>query len=495
MKQRTYTQIGRLFSIFLLLSISSSSFALDRITIGGITYSILLDHTLRVEGVQEAGEREIVIPDTVEYDGEKFPVRLISFNSIRSKNLERLVIPKTVTEIFRFGNHDYRNPIASCPSLQIIEVDEDNEWLSATDGVLFNKEKTELYAVPEGKKGTYRIPGTVKEIYAEAFRFCHGLKEIDIPESVITIYDGAFMYCDGLRSIVIPSCSTLADGVFIGTNLDSVVFPEGMDKIGYEWFSYSSMTRFIIPDGVKDIGYRAFSDCESLESITIPNSVTSIGSLAFSRCKSLKHIVIPSSVTSIGEWAFSHCGIENLEIEKGIKVIGSAWFKGCDQMTSLVIPEGVTHLGSTSFEDCGNLRSVEFPSTLEEITKYAFRRCISLKEVHLPKFLKTLDKAAFDGCPLERVFIERLNIEVYKDFFDALDKSVVLYVHQRVLNKAKELYSGTVLSIEDYETGISHVPAAGSNNEERLYDLQGRRLKAAPQRGMYIRNGRKYVVK
>ena len=264
MKQRTYTQIGRLFSIFLLLSISSSSFALDRITIGGITYSILLDHTLRVEGVQEAGEREIVIPDTVEYDGEKFPVRLISFNSIRSKNLERLVIPKTVTEIFRFGNHDYRNPIASCPSLQIIEVDEDNEWLSATDGVLFNKEKTELYAVPEGKKGTYRIPGTVKEIYAEAFRFCHGLKEIDIPESVITIYDGAFMYCDGLRSIVIPSCSTLADGVFIGTNLDSVVFPEGMDKIGYEWFSYSSMTRFIIPDGVKDIGYRAFSDCESL---------------------------------------------------------------------------------------------------------------------------------------------------------------------------------------------------------------------------------------
>ena len=140
MKQRTYTQIGRLFSIFLLLSISSSSFALDRITIGGITYSILLDHTLRVEGVQEAGEREIVIPDTVEYDGEKFPVRLISFNSIRSKNLERLVIPKTVTEIFRFGNHDYRNPIASCPSLQIIEVDEDNEsyreFITGHDGVV-----------------------------------------------------------------------------------------------------------------------------------------------------------------------------------------------------------------------------------------------------------------------------------------------------------------------------------------------------------------------
>ena len=164
----------------------------------------------------------------------------------------------------------------------------------------------------------------------------------------------------------------------------------------------------------------------------------------------MKHIVIPSSVTSIGEWAFSDCGIENLEIEKGIKVIGSACFQGCDQMASLVIPEGVTYLGSSSFQDCCSLHTVKFPETLEEIIGYTFRRCSSLKEIHIPASVKKLDKRAFDGCPLERVFIEQRDVDIYKDFLGALDKSVILYVHKGVLNKTQKLYSGTILSIEDY---------------------------------------------
>lgn len=32
-------------------------------------------------------------------------------------------------------------------------------------------------------------------------------------------------------------------------------------------------------------------------------------------------------------------------------------------------------------------------------------------------------------------------------------------------------------------------------SEEKLFDLQGRRLKSAPQRGVYIRNGKKVVVR
>ncbi|MBO4661169.1 MAG: leucine-rich repeat domain-containing protein, partial [Bacteroidaceae bacterium] len=58
---------------------------------------------------------------------------------------------------------------------------------------------------------------------------------------------------------------------------------------------------------VTSIGGSAFSNCNSLTSITIPYSVTSIGGSAFSNCNSLTSITIPYSVTSIGGSAFSNC--------------------------------------------------------------------------------------------------------------------------------------------------------------------------------------------
>ena len=488
---------SRIILLCLLFPFYGTIHALAQSTaINGLKY-VLYSNFAELMELENSEIKELVIPDTVEYNGKKYPVTRINYNSLKSSDLEKIVIPKTVQEIFHPALQPYHNPQIDCPSLHTIEVDEENEWLSAADGVLYNKDRTKLFAVAGGKSGVFTIPESVEEIGGYSMQNCRKLTEVIIPESVTRIDDGAFNNCRGLKRLIIPQSVTyIGTSAFSATaSLESIELPRGLEEIGYGSFSSCGMTRFIIPDGVKDIEYEAFIHCESLESITIPNSVTSIGPLAFSRCKSLKHIVIPSSVTSIGEWAFSHCGIENLEIEKGIKVIGSACFQGCDQMASLVIPEGVTYLGSSSFQDCCSLHTVKFPETLEEIIGYTFRRCSSLKEIHIPASVKKLDKRAFDGCPLERVFIEQRDVDIYKDFLGALDKSVILYVHKGVLNKTQKLYSGTILSIEDYETGISHVPTTGSNNEERLYDLQGRRLKAAPQRGMYIRNGRKYVVK
>ena len=68
-------------------------------------------------------------------------------------------------------------------------------------------------------------------------------------------------------------------------------------------YAPEQLTSYTIKEGTKVIGDRAFSWCESLESINIPNSVTSIGIWAFYNCDSLESINIPNSVTSIGDSA------------------------------------------------------------------------------------------------------------------------------------------------------------------------------------------------
>ena len=62
-----------------------------------------------------------------------------------------------------------------------------------------------------------------------------------------------------------------------------------------------------MPNSVTTIGDSAFSDCNSLTSITIPDSVTTIEEYAFSSCDSLRSITIPDSVTTIGDYAFRGC--------------------------------------------------------------------------------------------------------------------------------------------------------------------------------------------
>ncbi len=278
-------------------------------------------------------------------------------------SLTSVTIGNNVTSI---GVYAFDN----CGSLTSITVNSNNLNYSSADGVLFNKDKTEIILYPVRKQdNTYSIPNSVINICNGAFYGCKNLKNITIPNSVTFIGDGAFYGCKNLKNITIPNSVT-----FIG-------------------------------DGT-------FAFCDSLTSITIPDSVTSIGDYAFQYCTNLKNITIPDSVMSIGNGCIvgtfyfenednwyeevlyigNHliCATENISgnycIKNGIKTIAERAFNSCTNLASIEIPDSVTYIGDYAFEDCANLKDVYYAGSKGDWRKiYKYNYCLTDATIHFSK--------------------------------------------------------------------------------------------------------------
>ncbi len=146
---------------------------------------------------------------------------LVSFN-----------VPKSVTSISS-------GVFTDCLSLSEINVDDENLNYSSLDGVLYNKEKTELLTyIDRPDRKTFNVLASVEKIGFSALANCQNLCAITVESGNKNFYS--------------------ENGVLFDKNNNIFAYPAGKTD-----------TNYALPDSVYSIGLRAFMGCKNLQQITL----------------------------------------------------------------------------------------------------------------------------------------------------------------------------------------------------------------------------------
>ena len=330
---------------------------------------------------------DIVIPATVEYEGNTYTVEGIDSYAFINSKLTSISLPNTLKSI---------------------------------------SSRAFIHATIES--GSIFIPASVTTIEAGAFADCYNLESVQVDENN-PVYDSR----DNCNAIIETATNTIV-AAFNSTIIPSSVTAIGNDAFagdaysGWGYYTGCTFSDYVIPNSIQTIGDFAFYLCTSLNNITFNNELTSIGNYAFGVCSNLKSVIIPDNVINIGNGAFCHCysltsatignsvtsigdnafymcgSLTNLSLGNSVTSIGEEAFWRCDQLTSINFPNSLTSIGALAFNECSKLSNITFGDNLSSIGNAAFADCVSLTSVTIPGSVTSIGNYAFHRCDgLQRI--------------------------------------------------------------------------------------------
>ncbi len=327
-----------------------------------------------------------------------------------------------------------------CPTLTSIKVADDNPNYISENGILFNKDKTELVQYPNGKTQTsYKVPDSVTKIGDSAFSDCDKLTDIELPKNLIRLEDRAFSYSINLTSMKLPaSLRSIGYAAFMScrnlTNVDLSECSE-LESLEGQVFDYSINAVVKLPNADIQIDERSNFGSESrtscVKEVQIPDnnaynlrqrvidsgypenriteyagiplvdtgSVDKPVAVAYSELETwlsntatnginyIKITGIPKD-QMLGEWAEPSPLAEKLKTEN----------KKLYVFLELEAKEALTEIPDQAFYKLSNLVGIDMPENLISIKTNAFYGCTKLEKIELPQTLKLISSAAFFGC-------------------------------------------------------------------------------------------------
>lgn len=428
--------------------------------------------TYKTQSAPGSYSGDIIIPETVEYNGTIYNVTSIEQSAFRySTSLTSVVVPNSILNIK--GAFDY------CKALRTVKLGEN----VASLGSFCFFECTSLREVTLGNKiasipyccfykctalSQITLPKSLSSIEENAFSNCTSLFEITIPENVETIEKNAFIGCTALYKVtLIDSQKILSLGdndtfldcpiseAYIGRNFNKrlfynkaslvdVTFGKNVTSIPEYCFSSCTNLKYIKGDlNIKTIERNAFSGCTSLLNDDINKllkSVETLGNQSFWSCSSLKNIILPA-IVELGESAFGSSSKSILE--------------------TVYLGDRVKTIGRSCFASLGNLENVYIGNQISEISNYAFRGCKNLKYIYLCS--DNLNTLGTDAIPttVSRIFVpntaryENLLKDYYLDNLITLNPSTSEYSGKAPAFSYNNNVEGAEISFDSPELNIN----------------------------------------
>ena len=382
----------------------------------------------------------------------------------------------------------------------------------------------------------------VASIGYEAFSGCSKITSVVIPESVASIGSYAFHNCSGLTLLTIgDGVTSIGYEAFSGcSKITSVVIPNSVTSIGsHAFYNGSSLTSVLIGNGVTEIGSSSFSGCTALTNLTIGSSVSSIGSKAFAGCNDIENIyALNTKAITCDESIFATDTYNNatLYVPEGreqayakatpwstfyIKTmttptesfdvkIGSAGYATLYLDYAVERPRGVeAYYISRVSGDVAVLKAVwdyipantgvilrgakgtyTFTSTdedVEAISDNLLRGTVVDKDIRAQKNTTYYALGRVDGV----VGLYRAELEDGYFFNNANKAYLALTSDTEEDDDSGQLARSLILRFPNGSTTTIAEVMGSDENEEVIYDMQGRRLTEITEHGVYIINGRK----
>jgi hypothetical protein len=266
---------------------------------------------------------------------------------------------------------------------------------------------------------------------------------------------------------------------------------------GMEWLAFNGseqLTKVTIPQTVRNIQHYAeyedcknpFVGCTNLERIEVDEGnhwMTSVDGVLYSKDQTQLYSYPAGAKSS------------SYDVPDGVTWIGGDAFAYNKHLRSVTMPNSVTRICFGLFNGCKNLETVRLSESITHLPAYLFDHCESIKHLDIPESVSSFAESVFRWTNFSSIVIRGTFPQgLRNDTFYKMSDTTVLYVQRSELEKFKEVYSGLVLPLDDYHpTAITTLQSPVT--PPSYFDLQGRRLNGKPEKGVYIQNGKKSIVR
>ena len=380
------------------------------------------------------------------------------------------------------------------------------------------------------------IPQTVGKIGSSAFARCSKLASVTIPRGVMSIEIYAFEDCINLFEVINFSDLDIKKGysshgnvayyakkvVKVDDQIGDYYFYTAEDNTHYLQHYIGKDTVIVLPEDCNgddyQIGETAFLNNDSITSVEIPQTVGTIGKSAFASCDNLAAVSLARGVMTIEDNAFENCvSLTSIVIPLNMTTIGNSAFAGCSSLASAEFKEGIDTIGNNAFENCTSLTALSFPESLTAIGEKAFSGCSALSSLSCSANIETYGEGAFEGCTaVETLTVmgsvmptvpsdKLISITLFSpmplettEFANKVYRNATVYVPEGSLERyqAADVWKNFWTIKEFDSTGIEDVTMDVS--DAPIYNMKGERMACSRkelQKGIYIQNGKKFVMK